>query len=603
MKSDKKIGIIDFGGQYAHLISSRIRRLGSYTEILSNSESLDRYKEFSGLVFSGGPNSVYEEKSPSIPKEIFELNIPILGICYGHQLIMKLLGGVVEPSNLREYGSAIMYFSGKDVPILEGLSNSEKVWMSHGDEVVKIPKDFISIGKSSNCENAAVYNLKKNIYGIQFHPEVTHTLNGNVLLSNFIKLCGTKSTWNMEIFLERKLDEIKKKVPMERKVFMLISGGVDSTVSYLLLAKALGKDRVTGLLIDTGFMRKEEVSSLKGKLGSLGIDLNVRDYSEMFYSSLQDIKDPELKRNIIGELFLKCQKESSISLNLNPDHWILGQGTIYPDTIESGGTKLSKKIKTHHNRVQGITDLIEKGLVIEPISDLYKDEVRELGKLLGLEKEFTDRHPFPGPGLAVRMIAHNHFTKTPHEEEALDEILKYYKGVEFQILPVRSVGVQGDNRTYGHCIALNDFTNDWNAYEEISTKITNTVKGINRVVFCPYIKSLSFNKFQKSNLELNRMYSDLLREADDAVFRIIEKHHLIEKIWQMPVVLLPVGNSEDCLSIVLRPVESTEAMTANFYCMDRKVLEEIHREVLKIERLSILLYDITNKPPGTIEWE
>lgn len=603
MKSDKKIGIVDFGGQYAHLISSRTRRLGAYTEILSPNEEINRYKEFSGLIFSGGPNSVYEKDSPTISKDVLEMNIPILGICYGHQLLMKLLGGEVRPSELREYGPALMNFTDPDLLLFRGLSKNEKVWMSHGDEVVKIPENFVTVGRSDNCENAAVYDKSRNIYGIQFHPEVTHTPNGNILLSNFIRLCNASDTWNMRIFLEKKLDEIRAKVLSDKKVFMLISGGVDSTVSYLLLVKALGQDRVTGLLIDTGFMRKNEVALLHDKLTSLGIELNVSDYSEQFYSSLENVKDPEKKRNIIGELFLKCQRESAISMNLNPDHWMLGQGTIYPDTIESGGTKLSKKIKTHHNRVQGITDLIEKGLVIEPISDLYKDEVRELGRLLGLEESFTERHPFPGPGLAVRMIAHDGFEKNQAEEKALVDILKNIAGIDYKILPVRSVGVQGDNRTYGHCLVLNDFTEDWKKYDEISTKITNTIRGINRVVLCPFAKSLTEVNFNKSHIELNRIYSDILRDADDVVYRIIEERKLTSKIWQMPVVLLPLGSEPDSLSIVLRPVESTEAMTANFFPMEREVLKEMFEKILQIEKISCVFYDITNKPPGTIEWE
>jgi GMP synthase (glutamine-hydrolysing) len=265
MQINSKIGVIDFGGQYAHLITSRLRRLGVFSEILSNEEILEHYREFKGLIFSGGPASVYNEAAPTISQEIFELGIPILGICYGHQLIMKLLGGEVESAQFREYGDAEIYITDKTCPLVQDLKEVQKVWMSHGDEVSKLADGFLRFASSVSCKYAGVYHPEKKIYGIQFHPEVTHTPQGNKFLENFIEICGVTRNWDMKHFLDEKLKELRESIPEPKKVFMLVSGGVDSTVAYTLLSKALGKKRVVGLLVDTGFMREKEVKIVKKK--------------------------------------------------------------------------------------------------------------------------------------------------------------------------------------------------------------------------------------------------------------------------------------------------------------------------------------------------
>ncbi len=603
MKIEKKIGIIDFGGQYAHLISSRIRRLGAYTEILSNEESLDKYKEYSGIIFSGGPQSVYDNNAPKIDKKVLDLQIPILGICYGHQLLAKTLGGEVSHSHNREYGYAELHIDkNKENKITEGLGTTEKVWMSHGDEVTQLPQDFTTFGWSKSCQYAAVMNTKKDFYGIQFHPEVYHTNNGQVLLSNFIKICGLSGSWDLHKFLDLKVREIQNQVPKDKKVFMLVSGGVDSTVSYILLARALGKDRVKGLLVDTGFMRKNEVAQLQEILHSMEFDLNVANESELFYTSLEGVTDPEIKRKIIGKLFVDVRDKVADKLQLNEKEWMLGQGTIYPDTIESGGTKHSQNIKTHHNRVEAILDLMKKGLVVEPIKDLYKDEVRELGVLLGIKKEWTIRNPFPGPGLAVRMIAQTD-KQIQKDSTEFQTVLSRHTNLESSILPIKSVGVQGDQRSYANCAVFNDFTEDWNIYNQAATILINKIESINRVVFFPFEKKLP-KQWEINPIQLNRHFSDILREADNIVSFYLGKHNLIEKIWQMPVVLLPIGTEKNKYSIVLRPIESLEAMTANFYPMERTLLKNIVDDILKtVKEVSSVFYDITNKPPGTIEWE
>jgi GMP synthase (glutamine-hydrolysing) len=595
-----KIGIVDFGGQYAHLLASRIRKLGIYTEILSNTEDIDIFKQYSGLIFSGGPNSVYAENSPSIPLEIFDLSIPILGICYGHQLIMKLLNGNVQPSAKAEYGRA-------ELKIIESnefssqINNEEIVWMSHGDEVVSLPPNFSVFASTENCQFAGVYSREKKIFGIQFHPEVTHTVEGQQFLLNFVNITGAKKQWNMNEFLTQKINEIQKEVPNDKNVFMLVSGGVDSTVAYALLTKALGNHRVKGLLVDTGFMRKKEVNILKKTLRKIKINLKIEDASEDFYRALKGITEPERKRKIIGSLFLDIKNRVMNKIIEDPENWILGQGTIYPDTIESGGTKHSQSIKTHHNRVDEILELMKEGKLIEPIKELYKDEVRELGKVLGFDDVVISRHPFPGPGLAVRMISSEKDSSFA-SQSSIENVVTHYNNAKAFVLPIKSVGVQGDARSYKHCAVLNDFTRKWDKYNMISTDITNNIKDINRVVVQPFTKKLP-KKIVYNKINLNKKHSDILRSVDFKVNKLLKEFNISKEIWQMPVALLPIGHKKNKFSVVLRPVESQEAMTANFYPMKRKFLKVIIRSILKIPSISYVFYDITNKPPGTIEWE
>ncbi|MCZ8239401.1 MAG: glutamine-hydrolyzing GMP synthase [Leptospiraceae bacterium] len=606
MESDKKIAVVDFGGQYSHLIASRVRRLGAYTEILSNEEKLEKYASYSGIILSGGPSSVYEKDSPQILPEIFQLGIPILGICYGHQLTMKILGGKVESTGESEYGPAEIQILDSNISNLSrSLSKTEKVWMSHGDEVVELPPGFSKIGSTDSCQYAMVSHESKKIYGIQFHPEVTHTIHGNILLSNFIKISGCKDTWNLQEFIQKEMEIIRRLVGERGKVFMLVSGGVDSTVAYLMLAKSLGAQRVKGLLVDTGFMRKNEVSGLRENLHKLGIDLTISDESQVFYNALVGKSDPEEKRLIVGNLFLEAQARAVEELNLDPKEWILGQGTIYPDTIESGGTKHSHKIKTHHNRVPAIQKMLDDGKIIEPLRDLYKDEVRELGNYLGLDTQWTDRHPFPGPGLVVRMIATKREVDSAIEKSIQQFFQKEGSNFICKVLPFPSVGVQGDQRSYANCLLINQFSQDWNLLDKIATSITNKFKEINRVVLLPNgLNSIRFpDSLEYTELHLNKEHSDLLREADFITNQFIYDHKITKEIWQMPVVLVPCGREKGKFSIILRPVESNEAMTANFYPMNWELLAKLCSDIQTIPQISDVFFDLTNKPPGTIEWE
>ncbi len=622
MKEHAKIAVLDFGGQYAHLIASRLRSLGAFSEIV-HPESLtaDRARaEFRGLIYSGGPGSVYEPQAPTSDPALLEAGLPVLGICYGHQLVMHQLGAQVKAANGREFGPAelrIESFSG----LFSGEEESPRVqvWMSHGDEVQTLPSGFARVGETEDCSFAAVADPTRRIFGVQFHPEVTDTKRGDAYLRNFIRLCGLEGSWSLEEFLKEETRLLTQRIG-ERSVFFLVSGGVDSTVAYALLSRAVRRDRLRGLLVDTGFMREGEVAEVTTALRSLGVELEVHDASDAYFQALAGVADPERKRNIIGELFVDVQGEVSERLGLNPTEWFLGQGTIYPDRIESGATKHSHRIKTHHNRVARIEALLAEGKVVEPIGELYKDEVRRVGRLLGLPPALVERHPFPGPGLAVRCLCGEEPVAVPEDvrlavEDPSSAITHAGAAVGLlcRVLPVRSVGVQGDRRSYARPAALFGKATDWETLARLSRVIPNRVSGINRVLFCagarfdPGRPAEPFGTRLPSFLTRERL--DLLRRADHIVTDFIREKGVYDDIWQFPVVLVPLGapgekDSDRCReSIVLRPVDSTEAMTAGFHRLEFALLEELTQRLLELDALAAVYYDLTTKPPGTIEWE
>ena len=596
MDFSRSIVILDFGGQYAHLIASRIRRFGYKAYILPTDTKAHTLKNVAGIILSGGPQSVYEKGSPQADPDIFNLGVPVLGLCYGHQWVAHALGGKVTPAKVKEYGLTKMNNEKCTMKndLFHGLPRDFNVWMSHGDEVSELPPGFVTTARTKDCAHAAMMHAEKNIFGIQFHIEVTHTEHGMDLLRRFVDLCAPES-WNMESYSAHIGEEILKEVG-DKKVFMLVSGGVDSTVAFTLLNKVLGADRVQGLLVDTGLMRKNEVAMILNAFKPLEINnLHVEDASEEFFKNLKGVYDPEEKRRIIGNTFLDVQKRVSERMGLRiEDGWMLGQGTIYPDTIETGGTKHADKIKTHHNRVPMIQEMMERGLVIEPLKELYKDEVRELGEELGLPHDLVWRHPFPGPGLGVRILC----GKTEWKVESA-EVRKY----ESMILPVQSVGVQGDGRTYRHALAVfsKKPTDIPELHWSLATSIPNSDKTLNRVLQCLSHAEPFATFFVPTYLTSN--VADLLRDADAIVDEEVRKADLYKAIWQFPVVLLPFGAEKNTYSIVLRPIESTDAMTARAYPLPQKVLEAITKRILSVEGISAVFLDLTNKPPGTIEWE
>lgn len=598
MKTLDTIAVLDFGGQYAHLIANRIRRLGVFTEIHSPREGRQALEHVKGIVFSGGPASVYSSDAPEFNDEILSLEVPKLGICYGHQLLASKLGGKVEPGKVREYGISNLQVVKPSSRLLAGLPESSPMWMSHGDMVSELPDGYEIIGSTKDCKAAAVENAAQRLYGIQFHPEVTHSKFGMKLLENFVQICDAKTSWNMKSYLPLITQKIRSEVG-NRKVFLLVSGGVDSTVAFVLLNKILGPENVLGLHIDNGMMRLGESASILEFLNAEGMkNLRVADASDFFLAELEGVTAPEEKRRRIGAAFLKVKDREMAALNLEPAEWMIAQGTIYPDTIESGGTKNADLIKTHHNRVKEVLDLMREGRLLEPLADLYKDEVRALGEELGIPHALVWRHPFPGPGLGVRLLCSSGKTAL-QGKDAVEGLNKYLKAnkLEGDLLPIQSVGVQGDGRTYAQPFLL---TTDlgFDACEKFGTELANRFGKINRVIW--QVGRL------EGQIELAPQYAtrenfDALRKFDNLCTDFLRENDLYDSIWQMPVVLLPLRISgRPC--VVIRPVNSSEAMTANFARIAQPLLRELWQK-LKNLGAGALFYDVTHKPPGTIEWE
>ncbi len=602
--NEKHIAILDFGSQYMHLITRRVRQLGVRSKIYPTDVQAADLKNAVGIILSGGPQSVNEQKMVYDPA-IFDLDVPILGLCYGHQLMAVHYGGSVLEAHESEYGLATIHITDTS-SILKGLGDQEKVWMSHWDSVSEVPEGFTVIAKSDDAEVSAMANDAAKRYGFQYHVEVHHTEHGMDMLRNFVlDICAVEPNWSMAQYIQELKVQLKKDVG-DRKVFLLVSGGVDSSVAFALLEEVLGKDHVYGLHVDNGFMRKGESAMVKESLAEAGFDnLHVVDASEEFLKQVEGVSNPEEKRHIIGRYFLEVQRTVFSELGFNDEEWVLGQGTIYPDTIESGGTDAAETIKTHHNRIPEIVEMMKKGLVVEPLSELYKDEVRDLGRELGLAEGLVDRWPFPGPGLSIRVLATDGVSETIQNQEEIDHIsMSILEGTELNgtVLPVKSVGVQGDQRSYQHPMLLHgDHELSWEQISEISTTLTNDIAEVNRVILHAAGCIDPMKGFlQKGYLTKDRL--DILREADDVVTRFVRTNDLYAAIWQFPVILLPFSfyGGE---SIVLRPIESEEAMTVNFYPMDEFLLQKLADEVLAIEGVDAVFFDVTNKPPATIEWE
>jgi GMP synthase (glutamine-hydrolysing) len=606
-----KIAVLDFGGQYAHLIANRVRRLGVYSDIYDGETPASKLHEYKGIILSGGPQSVHAEGGLKCDALIFDLGVPVLGICYGHQLIAHMLGGTVELGKVREYGKSVVKILNKD-GLFDGLDDEEVAWMSHFDQVAKAPNGFEIWAKTGDCPIAAMADVKKNIYGIQFHPEVTHTACGIKILEKFVELTKAKREWSIDKFISAEIADIEKKVG-DRKVFMLVSGGVDSTVAFTLLEKALGNERVFGLFVDTGFLRKGEREEVALAFKQLGItNVRIEDAAALYFEALKEVYDPEEKRKIIGAKFLEVQRKVFAEMGFLGNEWILGQGTIYPDTIETGGTKHADKIKTHHNRVPEIQKMISEGRVIEPISQLYKDEVREVGEKLGLSHDLVWRHPFPGPGLAVRCLCSNGVADklnystyegglTAEQYLNIDILTGHYQA-KGNVLPIKSVGVQGDVRSYKHPAVIATDDRNMDVLGIISTNITNLMPDINRVLLLLSPQTIESVELLKAYLTRDRI--SVLQEADKVVMDFIKEKKIDRDIWQFPTVLVPLSvNGASGETVVLRPVESEEAMTANFYKMDFNILGELVGRLSAIKGVTAVMYDITNKPPATIEWE
>ncbi|MBU8906360.1 glutamine-hydrolyzing GMP synthase [Desertibacillus haloalkaliphilus] len=495
---NEMIVVLDFGGQYNQLITRRIRDLGVYSELHPNTLSAEEIKKMNpkGIIFSGGPNSAYVEGAPQCDEAIFDLGIPILGICYGVQLMTQHFGGKVDAADHREYGKAMIKVENQS-KLFEGLPLEQSVWMSHGDLIVAPPEGFTVDATNPSCPVAAMSDESRGLYGVQFHPEVRHSQYGNELLENFaFKVCECEGKWSMENFIEIEIEKIRKTVG-DRQVLCALSGGVDSSVVAVLIHKAIG-DQLTCMFIDHGLLRKGEAESVMETF-SEGFNMNVIkiDAKDRFLGKLQGVSDPEQKRKIIGNEFIYVFEEQASVLK---DMDFLAQGTLYTDIIESG-TDTAQTIKSHHN-VGGLPEDMKFEL-IEPLNALFKDEVRKLGTELGISDEIVWRQPFPGPGLGIRVLGEITDDKLEivRESDAIlrDEIKKAGLDREiwqyFTALPdMRSVGVMGDARTYDYTVgiravtSIDGMTSDWaripyDVLEVISTRIVNEVKNVNRVVY------------------------------------------------------------------------------------------------------------------------
>ena len=622
----EKIVVLDFGSQYAHLIAKRFRALGYYSEIELPSCDVEKLRDAKGIVFSGGPASVYDEKTPDFNSRILDLDVPILGLCYGHYIVHLGYNGKVGKAEVGEFGFAQLNIRKElNSPLFKGIDSQQQVWMSHQDGVLSMGDGFEVIGSTKDCPFAATQNLAKKRFSLQCHCEVKDTPCGNQIFENFAQYCQMPKNWDEDAVLNHIIEDTKKQAG-DKNVLLFLSGGVDSTVAFALLNKALGQDRVLGLHIDNGFMRKNESSNVdKAYRGHNFNNFVVKDASESFLSAIAGLTDPQKKRMAVGENFITVRDNFVKEQNLDENRYMLAQGTLYPDIIESGGTKNSHTIKTHHNRVEGIQKLIEKGLIIEPLKDLYKDEVRRMGKKLGLEDDLVMRHPFPGPGLSINVLCSDGVLSEDDKEE-LKKAKEEFEGIEITefcenckaslvktVLPVKSVGVQGDFRTYRFpaCLA---FKKDEKGFfhvpkvrekvEKTSSTITNSARFLNRTVIKLYQKP----GVKDEDLVLQKGYCtrerlDQLREVDDIVLTELHKNGWYDKIFQHLTIDLPYATSEKKASFVLRPVVSEDVMTARFAWLPMELMENIVKQIAELDFVDSLYLDCTNKPPATFGWE
>ena len=495
--------VLDFGGQYNQLVARRVRESQVYCEIYSYRTDLETIKKMNpkGIILTGGPNSCYLEDSPTYSRELFELGIPVLGLCYGAQLMMHVLGGKVERADVREYGKTEVLVDKQDSRIFENVSPKTICWMSHFDYISRIAPGFEITAHTVDCPVAAAENAEKQLYAIQFHPEVLHTAEGSKMLYNFVRnVCGCAGDWRMDSFVENSIQEIREKVG-DGKVLLALSGGVDSSVAAGLLSKAIGK-QLTCVFVDHGLLRKNEGDEVEAVFGPTGdFDLNfIRvNAQERYYQKLAGVTDPEQKRKIIGEEFIRVFEEEAKKIGAVD---FLAQGTIYPDVVESGLGGESAVIKSHHN-VGGLPDFVDFKEIIEPLRDLFKDEVRSDGLELGLPRELVFRQPFPGPGLGVRIVGEVTAEKVRIVQDAdaiyreeianagMDQEINQYFAA---LTNMRSVGVMGDERTYDYAVALRavktiDFMTaeaaeiPFEVLQKVMSRIINEVKGVNRVFY------------------------------------------------------------------------------------------------------------------------
>lgn len=623
MSKNEKLAILDAGAQYGKVIDRRSRELGVESIILPLDTPSSELKNYKAIIISGSSNSVDDDNAPKYDPAIFSLNIPVLGVCYGMQLMNYSSGGKVIKGNTREDGPCTIDVN-PESSLFSGLEKKEQVLMSHGDSVTPdtLASGFKAIAFSKNNIIAAIENPSKKLYGVQFHPEVDLTTNGKKIIKNFLySVAGFSGDYTVEDRQKQAIDYIQNAVG-NKKVLMLVSGGVDSTVCAVLLAKAIDPKNIYALHIDNGFMRKDESFNVKQILKDVGVNIVVVDASNDFYNGTSEVKgkvvgplkkitNSEEKRAIIGDTFMRVSQKAIQDLKLDPKDVILAQGTLRPDLIESASHVVSGNaatIKTHHNDTPEVRKLRDEGRVIEPLKDYHKDEVRALGASLGIPVELVWRQPFPGPGLAVRIIC----AKKPFmtdDFDAINESLKQYCSADLSVtlLPIQTVGVQGDGRTYSYLAAISG-KKDWNKLFALAQEIPKKIHQINRVAY------IFGDKIDGPIKEVTPTYLDVetikqLQTADDIANKILFKHSLVRTLSQVPIVSFPIafginGNR----SIAIRTFITNDFMTGVPALpgkdITEEVLEELVSEILKnTPNISRVAYDLTSKPPGTTEWE
>jgi len=616
----EKLAILDAGAQYGKVIDRRVRGLRVESEILPMNTPAKDLRKYKAIIISGGPQSVYSETAPKFDPEIFFLGKPILGICYGMQLINQQMGGIVERKKRREDGPCDVVVDSNSV-LFKGLEASQEVLMSHGDSIGQLAPGFRAIA-DSNGITAAIENPERNLFGVQFHPEVDLTKHGRDILSSFLfEIAGFLGDFTMESRQTKAISYIRE-IAGDKKVLTLVSGGVDSTVCATLLNEALGPERVLAVHVDNGFMRLNESLEVQAALEALGLKLTVVDASADFYNAvtvvdgrttpkLSEITDPELKRKIIGDTFMKVAEGVMLKFGLDSKDFLLAQGTLRPDLIESASRIASSNadvIKTHHNDTALVRALRTQGRIIEPLRDYHKDEVRELGKSLGLPDSIVWRQPFPGPGLAIRVIcADRPFIDKDFEETerklsafASSEIVPY-------LLPIRTVGVQGDERSYSYLVGLTG-KKDWGKLFRLAREIPKGIHRVNRIVYLFGERTVgSFNEITPTHLTKDVI--EQLRKADTIVNQILQSSGLIERLSQVPVISFPMGfGKHGQRSIGIRTFITNDFMTGVPAIPGKDISEEVlmrmvSRILSEVSGISRVAYDLTSKPPGTTEWE
>jgi len=601
-----KIAVIDFGGQYAHLIATKVRQHEVLAEIRQPEDPIEKFAGYKGIIISGSPSLASHGEDSEYTPEILDLDVPIIGFCFGHQQIAEHYGGEVIHGK-PEWGPADLEVV-SDHPLFAGQPRHQQVFMSHYDSVVSVGPEFRELGYTSVAGEhehrfAAIGSDSLKRYGFQFHPEVDDTVYGNEMIANFVRtICACEPTWTMEAWVDEEIERIRQQVG-DQSVFLLASGGVDSTVAAKLFERALGPQRLALIHVDNGLMRKDESAEVLALLADLGLEraLHFVDASDDFLSALAGVTEPERKRTIIGNTFIEVFEREAERLGL--EGHLLGQGTIYPDTIETGGTQRSGVIKTHHNRVPIVERMIAAGKVVEPLVDLYKTEVRQLGERLGLPREAVWRHPFPGPGLGVRLLCGDGADVTGEIaplQDAVEAAAQRF-GLHAMALPIRSVGVKADLRSYEHPVMLSGDA-DWDDLLAAAGAILKEVPGINRCIW--NLGDGVPRTARNVEATTTRERLDLLREADHLVMEGLRRHGLYDEIWQCPTVLVPMeldGRGSEL--VIARPVLSARAMTARPAPLPPALIEELRAGILALPGVSDLCLDITTKPPGTIEWE